>query len=67
MRKLACLLLLAGSVLGVGGCSSPTYTGGENVARVLRAWEYERGQLVDDAMSAALFTPPSRSTIWNLR
>ena len=67
MRKLACLLLLAGSILTVGGCASPAYTGPENTAKMLRTWEFERGQLVDDVMYEAMFAPPSRSTLWNLR
>ena len=36
MRKLACLLLLAGGAFGLGGCASPAYTGGENLARTMR-------------------------------
>jgi hypothetical protein len=67
MRKLACLLLLAGSLIGIGGCSSPAYTGPENVGVVLRTWEYERGQMIDDVMYELMFAPPSRSTVWNLR
>ena len=67
MRKLACLLLLAGGVFGMGGCASPAYTGGENLARTMRTWEYDNKQMIDDIDSVFLFRPPSRSTIWNLR
>jgi hypothetical protein len=67
MKKLALLLLAVAGLLNAGGCSSPAYTGEENTGRVLRAWEYERGQMIDDVASHALLLPPSRSTIWNLR
>ena len=67
MRKLACLLLLAGGAFGLGGCASPAYTGGENLARTLRTWDYDNKQMIDDIDSVMLFRPPSRSTLWNLR
>jgi hypothetical protein len=67
MRKLACLLLLVGTGLGIGGCASPAYTGGENVARILRTWDYENKQMIDDLNYEGMLMPPSRSTIWNLR
>jgi hypothetical protein len=67
MRKLACLILLAGGVFGLGGCASPGYSGGENVSRTLRTWGYENQQMIDDINYEMMFVPPSRSTIWNLR
>jgi hypothetical protein len=67
MRKLACLLLLAGGAFGLGGCASPAYTGGENFARTMRTWDFENKQMIDDVDSVFLFRPPSRSTLWNLR
>jgi len=67
MKKLACLLLLAGGAFGIGGCASPAYTGGENLARTLRTWDYENKQMIDDIDDVFLFRPASHATIWNLR
>jgi hypothetical protein len=67
MRKLACLLLLVGMGLGIGGCASPAYTGGENVSRTLRTWDMENKQMIEDLMYEGMFIPPSRSSLWNLR
>ena len=67
MRKLACLLLLAGGMLGIGGCATPAYTGDENVARTLRAWDYDAKQGVEDIDTELLLFPPSHMTRWNLR
>lgn len=67
MRKLACLLLLAGGAFGIGGCASPAYTGGENLARTLRTWDYENKQMIDDLDDVMLFRPASHATVWNLR
>jgi hypothetical protein len=67
MRKLACLLLLAGGAFGIGGCASPAYTGGENLARTLRTWDYENKQMIDDIDYELMLRPASHSTVWNLR
>lgn len=67
MKKLACLLLLAGGMLGIGGCATPAYTGGENVARVLRTWDYDAKQGVEDFNFEMMLYPPSHMTRWNLR
>jgi hypothetical protein len=67
MRKLACLLLLAGGAFGIGGCASPAYSGGENFARTMRAWDFENKQMIDDVNHVFLFQPPSQSSVWNLR
>ena len=67
MRKLACLLLLAGGAFGMGGCASPAYTGGENLARDMRTWDYEIKQSIDDVDDVFLLRPASHATIWNLR
>ena len=70
MRKIACLLLVlltVGMGFGTGGCASPAYTGGENVSRMLRTWDYENKQMIDDVGYELMLNPPSRSTIWNLR
>jgi hypothetical protein len=67
MRKLACLLLLAAGMLGVGGCATPAYTGGENASRILRTWDLEAKQAVDDLDFEMMFTPTSPMTKWNLR
>jgi hypothetical protein len=67
MKKLACLLLLAGGVLGIGGCASPAYTGGENIARTLRTVDFEAKQAVDDVAFELMLYPASHQTPWNLR
>lgn len=67
MRKLASLLLLVGMGLGIGGCASPAYTGGENLARIGRTWDYENKQMIEEVNYELMLMPPSRSTIWNLR
>lgn len=67
MRKLALLLVAVVGLVGLGGCATPAYDGGENVSRVLRTWDYEWKQAVDDAGYELMLYPPSRSTIWNLR
>jgi hypothetical protein len=67
MRKLACLLLLAGGMLGIGGCASPAYKCNENIDRIVRSWDYDLKQAADDFYYQAMFIPPSHSTKWNLR
>ena len=67
MRKLACLLLLAGGAFGLGGCASPAYTGPENLARTMRTWDYENKQMIDDIDYELMLRPPSGMTTWNLR
>ena len=67
MKKIVCLLLLAGGAFGIGGCATPAYTGGENLARTLRTWDYEYKQMNEDINHVFLFQPPSQSSIWNLK
>jgi hypothetical protein len=67
MKKLAMMLLVVAGVLGLGGCATPAYSGGENVARTLRTWDYEFKQMNEDLMYEAMFYPTSRLTPWNLR
>ena len=67
MKKLAIMLLVAAGALGLGGCATPAYSGGENVSRTLRTWDFEFKQLNEDLMYEAMFVPPSRMTRWNLR
>jgi hypothetical protein len=67
MRKLACLLLLAGGSLAMGGCASPAYTGGENMARNLRNVDYENKQMIDDIDYELMLRPASHATLWNLQ
>jgi hypothetical protein len=67
MKKLALLLLAVIGLVSAGGCSSPGYSADENVGRVLRTWEYERAQMVEDIMYEAMWNPASHSTLWNLR
>lgn len=67
MRKIACLLLLVGAGLGIGGCATPAYTAGENVGRIGRTWDYEIKQAAEDGAYELMLMPPSRSTTWSLR
>ena len=68
MRKLASLMLLVGATFGLGGClATPAYTGAENGGRILRTWDYEFKQGVEDFDHAMLLFPPSRLTAWQLR
>jgi hypothetical protein len=67
MKKFACLLLLAGGMLGMGGCASPAYTGSENLSRTLRSMDFEAKQAVDDFAYELQLYPASHMTKWNLR
>lgn len=68
MRKLASLLLLVGGTFGLGGCmATPAYTGAENGHRILRTWDYEFKQGVEEVDRNLLLFPPSRMTPWQLR
>jgi hypothetical protein len=68
MRKLASLLLLVGVAIGSGGClATPAYTGAENGGRMLRTWDYDFKQAVEDFDNHMLLFPPSRLTKWELR
>jgi hypothetical protein len=68
MRKLASLLLLVGGTFVLGGCmATPAYTGAENGHRILRTWDYEFKQGVEEVDRNLLLFPPSRSTPWQLR
>ena len=67
IKKLAMLVLLVAATFGIGGCSTPAYTTGENVSRTLRTWDFEWKQLNDDLIYELMFYPPSRMSMWNLR
>ena len=67
MNKLAIMLLVVAGAFGLGGCATPAYSGGENVSRTLRTWDFEWRQMNEDLIYQAMFYPPSRMTQWNLR
>lgn len=68
MRKLASLLLLAVGLLGLGGgCATPAYTGGENLARVGTAMSFDLQQSAEDFYNESMLFPSSHMTRWNLR
>jgi len=67
MKKLACLLLLAGGVFGIGGCASPAYKCNENFDRTMRTMDYEAKQAFDDFAFEMMLYPASHQTPWNLR
>lgn len=54
-------------MFGMGGCASPAYSGDENIARTLRAWDFDYKQAVDDFNYEIMFLPPSHMSKWNLR
>jgi hypothetical protein len=73
MKKLAALVLLAGTMLGMG-CArpnevgwTPAYSWHEREQIILRNWDYEGKQKDDDIDSALLLRPASHLTIWNVR
>ena len=67
MKKLAMLVLVVAGTFGLGGCATPAYSGGENVSRTLRTWDFEFKQMNEDLMYELMFVPPSRMTPWDLR
>jgi type IV pilus biogenesis protein CpaD/CtpE len=67
MKKLAMLVLLVAATFGIGGCASPAYDTGENIARTLRTWDYEFKMMNEDLLYELQFVPPSRLTMWSLR
>ncbi len=67
MRKIALLLLVAGTASLTTGCATPAYSAKEREALIRRNREYEFRQAVDDWDSFWLLRPASRLTIWNVR
>lgn len=76
MRKLTriSLLGLLGASLVLGGCArpfevgwTPAYDADERWNMILRNWDYEGKQLVDDVDHALLLRPSSHLTIWHVR
>jgi hypothetical protein len=72
MKRLA-LLLLAALPL-VGGCARPgemgwgaAYSADERHRQILRNWDWEGKQLVDDIDHALLLRPMGHLTTWHLR
>jgi hypothetical protein len=60
--------LLVGATFGLGGClATPAYTGAENTGRMLRTFDYDFKQAVEDVDNHLLLFPPSRLTKWQLR
>jgi hypothetical protein len=67
MKRLALLILAAGSTGLSTGCATPAYTAAERNAMIARNWDYEIKQASDDWDSVLLLRPASRLTIWNVR
>ncbi len=67
MKKLATLLLGIAGLIGATGCSTPGYTGGEMMTRIVRNWDYENKQMWDEIYYEAMLDPASHTTLWNLR
>lgn len=75
MKKLAIVVMVAGLGLVGSGCtqnnvdwgSTPAYSSRENNQRIMRNWNYEGAQMVDDVDSALLLVPASGMTMWNVR
>lgn len=73
MKKLAAIGLLA-IVSITSGCArpwevgyDPAYSTKERQQQILRAWDYEGKQLVEDIDHALLLRPTGHLTYWNLR
>lgn len=78
MRTLALFGLLVASVALSTGCAptklgrtewgyTPGYTAAEHSDMILRNWDYEGKQIVDDLDSFFLLNPASTLTTWNVR
>lgn len=67
MKRLALLILTAGSTGLSTGCATPAYTAAERNAMIARNWDYEIKMASDDWDSILLLRPASRLTIWNVR
>ena len=64
MKILAMLGLLAGGLL-LTGCGTPAYSPQERDALILRNYNYEGGQLVDDFDHEVIMSRPASSlTAW---
>jgi hypothetical protein len=68
MRTLALFGLLAAGLM-TGGCfGTPGYSPSERNDAIIRNYNYEGGQMVDDFDHAILMNPPaSRLTHWNVQ
>jgi hypothetical protein len=67
MKTLALLGLLL-APLFAGGCfAPPAYSGKENAQRIVRNWDYDAKQIVDDWDHFWMNRPASDMTIWNVR
>jgi hypothetical protein len=80
MKKLMLAAMLAMSLGLLAGCATPGYSGGpptlgyvpdrgtgEHANRVLRNWNYETQQAVDDLDMVLLMDSASHLTKWNVR
>jgi hypothetical protein len=68
MKVLALLVLLGGLMTTSTGClSTPAYSASERHAQIMRNWDYEGKQAVDDFDHIMLLRPASHLTIWNVR
>jgi hypothetical protein len=76
MNKLAIFSLLAVglAVATAGGCArpnefgyTPVYTAQERGDQILRNWDYEGKQMIDDIDEALLLRPADHLTIWDVQ
>jgi hypothetical protein len=61
-------VVLLGGVVGLllcaGGCSTPGYSAEERNQQIVRTYNYEGAQMVDDIDDVLLMRPPGHLTIW---
>ncbi len=68
MKALASIALLGGLLVTSTGClQTPAYNSSERHAQILRNWDYEGKQAVDDMDHLLLLRPAGHMTIWNVR
>ena len=67
MKTVFALVVLAGSLLSLGGCATPAYSTHERWQLITRNWAAEERQMQDDIDSLLLLRPMSRLSIWHIR
>jgi hypothetical protein len=79
-NSMIALVLSAGTLGLISGCSSPGYSGGwptiqvpetkqtgENASNIMRTWHLDTLQISDDVNHLLLLDQPSKLNKWNVR
>ncbi len=68
MKTLVMLVLMGLMLSASTGClTTPAYSASERHAQILRNWDYEGKQAVDDWDHIWLLRPAGHLTIWNVQ